>query len=274
MNRCLKSTIEAVHAANYPIDVLNIILGYIPNFNLNRISTGTLSSVIIRDDGTLHTWGNDMYGQVSGTPKGSGFISVSCGCYHFIALKDDGTLDSWGSDEYCQVSGTPRGSEFISIFTGSHYSGALERRRHLNTSRSKEDVTCISWGLDTYNYLPNPTSYLRLFHSVIMNISKQLGQWFDYNFKLSSRIINKSGFVSVSPNDYYVVVLRDDGTLYSWGCDVCGQISQTPKGSGFTSVCVGPYHSIAIKDDGRIICWGGDPNNQIPYAPETIRCFR
>ena len=254
MNKCLKTTSDVVYGTDYPIDVLNIILEYISNFN--RISTGEFHSVIIREDGTLHSWGWDKHGQVSETPKGSGFISVSSYLLHSIALKDDGTLHSWGDDTYCQISGTPKGSDFISIFTGLYHSGAL-----------KEDGTCVSWGSSSYDYLPRTNSFTLFCHSIVMDLSETLAQWLDYNFKLSSRTINKSGFTEVSPGAISVIVL-ENGILRSWIKNgwsslllIPGEEYGTSKEPEFTSLSTSKYRSYVLKDDGTIIGWVNDRMN-------------
>ena len=52
---------------------------------------------------------------MSGTPGGSGFVSVAAGQAHSVAVGSDGRLVSWGSDHYGQVSGTPAGPGFVLV---------------------------------------------------------------------------------------------------------------------------------------------------------------
>ena len=256
INRCLKSTYDAVHSVDYLRDILDMICEYISDFN--RIATGRNCFIIIRKDGTLHSWGDDKYNQVSGTPKGSGFISVSSGIYHCIALKNDGTLHSWGYEEDDQISGTPKGSGFKSVFTGWWYSGAL-----------KEDGTCFLWGDNEFHCLPTYSILSRLSRSIIKFTHRSdYAIWFNNTFNILPIIINKSEFMSVFPSDGYCIALKDDGTLYSWGSDICNRISGTPKGSGYISVSSEYDHCIALKYDGTLHSWGDDEYNQVSDTPK------
>src|SRR6266566_2843471 len=60
-------------------------------------------------DGTLVSWGDDEFGQVSGTPTGI-FSAVAAGYSHSVGLRTNGTLVSWGWDAFGVVSGTPTGT--------------------------------------------------------------------------------------------------------------------------------------------------------------------
>ena len=98
---CLSWIRNTLYNSGYLIDVLNIQ-------DFSRISAGKHHSVVLKNDGTLHAWGDDEHKQVTDTPKDSGFISISVGMSHSVALKDDETLHSWGDNYRKQVSDTPK----------------------------------------------------------------------------------------------------------------------------------------------------------------------
>ena len=140
MNKHLKSIFDALRSTHYPDDVLCIICEYISDFD--RIAIGKKFTVVIKNNGTLHSWGTDEHGEISGTPKESGFISVSAGVYHCTALRDDGTLHSWGQNDCKQY--IPKESGFIAISAGSYCSIAL-----------RDDGTLHAWGYDASNQISN-----------------------------------------------------------------------------------------------------------------------
>lgn len=78
----------------------------------NTVSAGTDFCAAIMKDGSLYTWGRNIYGQLgNGTTEDSkspvkvleDAALVSCGSYHAAALKKDGTLWAWGLNVNGQV---------------------------------------------------------------------------------------------------------------------------------------------------------------------------
>jgi hypothetical protein len=90
------------------------------------VAGGFVNSVALRSDGSLVSWGHNNYGQVSHTPTGTGFVAVAAGGYHNVALRSDGSLVSWGSNDYGQVSNTPTGTGFVAVAAGGYHSVALK----------------------------------------------------------------------------------------------------------------------------------------------------
>src|SRR5215216_1533446 len=73
------------------------------------VSAGSGFSVVLKNDGTVWTWGNNQFGQLgNGTttpftsnrpaqvPGLSGVTAISAGTTSVIALKSDGTVWMWG----------------------------------------------------------------------------------------------------------------------------------------------------------------------------------
>ena len=92
-----------------------------------------------RTDGTLVSWGDNTYGQVTNTPTGT-FSAVAAGGWHSVAIRTDGTLVSWGFNGFGGADGvvnnTPAGI-FSAIAAGSAHSLAI-----------RPNGTLVSWGSD------------------------------------------------------------------------------------------------------------------------------
>jgi hypothetical protein len=72
------------------------------------------STCAVDSNGSPACWGNDAYGQVSGTPTIEKVVSLSAGYGHFCALDESGDVSCWGMNNDNLVSDTPKGS-FITI---------------------------------------------------------------------------------------------------------------------------------------------------------------
>lgn len=74
-----------------------IILYYLAEKEKQRICFQNDCWVAIRGDGTLETWRDNAYNQRDKTPTGK-FISVASGDRHSVGIREDGTVVTWGSD--------------------------------------------------------------------------------------------------------------------------------------------------------------------------------
>jgi hypothetical protein len=64
------------------------------------ISGGLACTVVLKADGTVAAWGDNIYGQCA-VPKGLDNVkAVSTGLLHVMALKDDGTVVCWGDNRF------------------------------------------------------------------------------------------------------------------------------------------------------------------------------
>jgi len=61
------------------------------NLQALAIAGGALHSLALRNDGTLLSWGDNTYNQISATPADSGYVNISAGEYHKLAIKGDGS---------------------------------------------------------------------------------------------------------------------------------------------------------------------------------------
>lgn len=78
----------------------------------------------------------------------------------------------------------------------------------------------------------------------------------------------------VSAGGEYSVALRSDGTLWSWGGNVNGQLGvivadhqyspvQIGRDTNWVDVEAGGFHALAVKKDGTLCGWGGNQVNQL-----------
>ena len=60
-------------------------------------------------------------------PAGNNFVAIAAGYYHSLALKSDGSLASWGENVFGQTN-VPAGNNFLAIAAGGYHSLAIQHQ--------------------------------------------------------------------------------------------------------------------------------------------------
>jgi alpha-tubulin suppressor-like RCC1 family protein len=225
---------------------------------------------------TVRAWGQDIVGdgeygpppnillpaQVAGMGPGSNVIAIAAGSAHAFALKSDGSLWGWGmgtdgevgngipagSMSPVLVSGMGAGSGVIAITAGTDSSFAL-----------KNDGSLWAWG---YNY------------------DGQLGDGTHDNKFTPVQVSGMgagSGVIAVAAGTFHTLVLKSDGSVWSWGRNndgelgdgkLPGEVTPVPvsgmgASSGVVAIAAGNYFSLALKKDGSLWGWGANHHGQL-----------
>ena len=233
-----------------------------------HVSCGNAHTASVKTDGTLWTWGFNSGGQL-GTNNTSSIstpvttfaggttwkqVNAAMGGNHTIALRDDGTnkeLFSFGNNVRgqlgCAVSQNIPGEVFSytnnwkQVSSGRFYVSAI-----------RTDGTLWTWG---------------------NNSAAQLGD--NSNVNKSTPVTTFAGgtnWKQVSCGTNHTAAVKTDGTLWTWGNGLSGQIGNasitnrsTPVttfagGTTWTEVSCGlslsDSHTAAIKSDGTLWVWG------------------
>ncbi|OQA05721.1 MAG: Regulator of chromosome condensation (RCC1) repeat protein [bacterium ADurb.Bin374] len=244
--------------------------------DIKQVSAGGQYSAVLRNSGELYMFGKNDYGQFgtdSPTATSSPILvnsinnikEISCGHAHTLAVQNDGSLWAWGFNQYGQVgTGTTTPSykypvrvssltSIISVAAGSWHSLAL-----------RSDGTLWAWGSNYYGQIglgysgttpvTYPTQVLASGPSNFIAIAAGGGYYSSYNTGHS-------------------LALRNDGTVWAWGCNLWGQLGDNSTGNKYQPVQVMQYpgtasltdviaiaagdgHSLALKSDGTVWAWG------------------
>src|SRR4051812_16478829 len=62
------------------------------------------------------------YPATSNVPAIMDFTAIAGGSVQAVGLRSDGSLVSWGNDYFGEVSGTPTGNDFVDVAAGLHWS--------------------------------------------------------------------------------------------------------------------------------------------------------
>jgi len=217
-------------------------------------------TVATKTDGTLWTWGQNLYGQLgqSNTTQYSSPVQVPGtqwntvgGGYHYItATKTDGTLWAWGyggngnlganiavnRSSPIQIAGTQWARALHNGYTG--YFGIA----------SKTDGTLWTWGYNTNGELGQNDT---IFRSSPIQIPGT--QW------------NTASKYTIAGTGNSFLCIKTDGTLWTWGNNAAGYLGQNNRtyysspvqipGTQWSKV-TGGISLAAIKTDGTLWVWG------------------
>ncbi|HRI14795.1 MAG TPA: immunoglobulin domain-containing protein, partial [Verrucomicrobiota bacterium] len=212
----------------------------------SAIAAGGAHTVALKSDGTVVAWGDNHYGQVSGTPNPrspysaiaspialggqvlNGVTAVAAGGSHTVALKSDGTVMAWGWNLEGQTN-VPAGlSGVTAVAAGKYHTVAL-----------KSDGTVIAWGWNLEGQTSVPAGL--------------------------------SGVTAIAAGEGHTVALKGDGTMVAWGRNFEGQTSVPAGLSGVTAIAAGEFHTVALKNDGTVVAWGLNNNDQtnVPVSAQS-----
>ena len=237
------------------------------------ISGGGQQNAAQKSDGTVWTWGHNVFGEIGdGTttqritpvPVGglvlAGFTGIAAGSRHSLALKSDGTVWAWGQNDMGQIGdGTTtqrqaavqvRGLTLVTaISAGDKFSVAL-----------KGDGTVWAWGSGSEG---------------------QLGDGTTAQQKLTPGLVSGlAGVVAISSGHEHSLALKGDGTVWAWGYNGGGQIGDGTNGqraapvqisglTGVVSIAAGWEDSLALKGDGTVWGWGSNYHKELGDGTST-----
>lgn len=246
------------------------------------VSTGGYHTAVLQEDGSLWIWGDNGDGQIGNGRTGNdaleGFpnhplqtgpvkvmedvASVSCGLSYTAALKTDGTLWTWGSNRDGQLgNGTfSDGDKPIQVLDGvvAMDCGA----RHM--AAIKTDGSLWMWGDNRFG---------------------ELGpEWTSAETCQAEPVKVMEDVAAVSCGNSFTAVIKEDGTLWTWGRNDRGQLGNgsgegtsllddwntwtfqtTPEQvmDNVVAVSCGELCCAAIRSDGTLWTWGDNGWGQL-----------
>ncbi|NQX71915.1 RCC1 repeat-containing protein, partial [Paenibacillus alba] len=215
------------------------------------------------------TWSNwTTVGWLKTTVEITNTSRVSAGTSFSIAVQNDGMMQAWGDGSVGQLGDglTNRETTSVQVLNLSDVASAQAGASHVVAL--KKDGTVWTWGY---------------------NGSSQLGDASSTNRLLPVQVIRGlSDIQMVAAGDNHTVALKNDGTVWAWGLNNCGQIGIGTTGiegapkqvwyiSGVSAVAAGSLHTLALKSDGTVWAWGyngsgelGNGSKQTAYVPTQI----
>lgn len=232
-----------------------------------QISAGNQHSLGVRQNGSAWSWGNNSCGQLGdnttvskSSPVSVGGIlnwsQISAGITTSLAIREDGTLWSWGQGTNGQLGTNSIVSRSSPVSVVGGFCDWCQISAGCGFSLAVRTTGSLwAWGTGTLGQLGDDTATNR-----------------------SSPVSVVGGFLDwcqASAGQRHSAAVRTNGTLWAWGCNVCGQLGDDSSISrsspvsvvgGFTNWCQvssGDDHSVAIRQDGTVWAWGGNSQGEL-----------
>jgi len=204
--------------------------GVLSGKTITAIAAGMYHSIALASDGNVYTWGDNNYGQLgnnftadtdvpvavytSGVLSDKTITAIAGGGYFSLALDSDGAVYAWGYNFYGQLGDNSTTQRKIpvavynsGVLSGKTISAIAAGRNHSLAMDS--DATLYSWGNNANGQLGDNNS------PTVSDVPVTV----DMSGVLSGKTIT-----TIAAGMYHSLVLASDGTVYSWGDNVYGQL--------------------------------------------------
>lgn len=183
---------------------------------------------------------------------------IAVGNSHSVALDADGNIWSWGANYAGQLGNrtTEPSARPAAVFG---LNGAIAVSAGTGQSLAlKADGTVWSWGQNVLGYSGE----------TMIPVLCTPGYPLTANVTAPVRVAGLDRVVQIATGFLYVVALRADGTVWTWGSNSSGQLgigatvdhvclpTQVAGLSGITAIAAGGSHALALRNDGTVWSWG------------------
>ncbi len=244
-----------------------------------QVAVAPNHSVCLKSDGTIWSWGFNLYGQlgdgtntssyysvVQEATKSTSWASISAGRDYTVAMKNDGTLWAWGYNFFGQLGNNSTANSNVPVQEATQAKDWLRFSAGVSTVAAiKTNYTLWSWGNNQYGEIGDGTTIDR---TVPTQEATKATNWYQ-----------------VTTGGWTTIAIKANRTLFGWGSNVKGQIGdgtntnrsiptqEVTKATDWISATSGAYSSAAIKSNGTLWAWGGNSYGELGDGSPTIQVF-
>ena len=260
----------------------------VPGADVVSVWGGARSTLILKSDGTVWTWGANFNGklglgetndlraltpvEVHG-PGNVGYLNtvaaVMGGEIHNVALKSDGTVWCWGWNAFGQLGNGTTNDSWVPVQAGLTAAPPLTNVVKLGgrpyfTLAEKADGTIWAWGMNQFGQMGNGTVTPPGTppNSVPVKVSNSQ----------PGGPINSAAQITCGYQ--FGAALTTNGTVWVWGTGTHGEQGtgattanyipvQVPGLTNITQISAGWFHILARKADGTAWAWGDNFNGEL-----------
>jgi len=231
-----------------------------------QISGASQSSFAVRQNGTVWAWGQNTNGllgdnctvsrssPVSVVGGFTDWCQVSGGQIHALAVRQNGTAWGWGANSYGRIGDNCTVTRSSPVSVAGGFTDWCRVSAGPHSFGIRQNGTLWAWGQNLQGRLGDNTTTNR-----------------------SSPVSVVGGFTDwcqVQAGRYHSLALRQNGTVWGWGCNAQGQIGDdtvVSKSSpvsvvgGFTDWCyiAAETSSMGVRQGGSAWAWGTNGFGQL-----------
>lgn len=221
-----------------------------------KISSGLSHTIMVNEDGTVSTWGNNLYGQLGDSTNTNSvnavaviglnnIVEVTAGEYSSFALDKDGKVWAWGRNSWSMLGDKTDTDRNIPVKLQDLSNIVKISANHQHVLALDKDGNVYTWGVNPNGELGNG-GYGADNHPVKIN--------------------NIPNVIDISAGKNFSLAVDSTGTIWSWGNNNYCKMGIADSGNyptpvkttitGVNSVAAGENHSMATDQYGNVYTWG------------------
>ena len=250
------------------------IFGLSSSLVAQKIAGGTGNNLYLCSNGTVESWGSNIYGELGNGVNGGGqqqtvpvkvsfltdIIDIAVGGNVSFALKNDGTVWAWGANYYGQLGNGNNTDSNVPVKVNLLNGIIAISVKSSHCLALKNDGTVWSWG---------------------NNNAGQLGNGSKVNTNIPLQIITLNGIIAIAAGGNHSFAIKNDGTVWAWGRNSQGQLGmgtftewyltpvQVSALTNITAISLLDHSSLALKGDGTMLSWGDNTYGQLGIGSFT-----
>ena len=193
------------------------------------------------------------------------------------AMRSDGSIWFWGRDFYgASGSGAPRADKSSPVQIGSD-TDWFQLQQGVDVTYALNNDGELYFCGNNNNGQGGQGNTDQTYSSLT-----QIGSLTDWKAGNATQDDINDGFSTWSPMSYGVLIIKSDGTLWSWGRNNVGQLGvgdftdysspvQIGSDTDWEWVSISTYHAVAQKTNGSLWVWGANGNGQLGLGTSTYR---
>lgn len=229
-----------------------------------KIVAGYYHSLMLKADGSLWSWGGDLYGELGRevgvtwrdipgqVGSATNWVAVAAGCIYTLGVKADGSLWAWGYNAQGQLGLGDTNERYTPVQVGTATDWVVVAAGDFHSLALKADGSLYAWG---------------------RNDSGQLGLGDTTNHYTPTYV--GTGYVAVAGAQTHSLGIKADGSLWAWGSNSSGQLGlgdfdiswlspvQVGTATNWVAVAAGNGYSLGLKVDGTLWAWGANNDGQL-----------
>jgi alpha-tubulin suppressor-like RCC1 family protein len=245
--------------------------------SVQELGGGRNFGLALKSDGTAWSWGVNDSGQlgdgsqtnrtrpvaVSFSAPAPTIVEISAGHYHSLAADSAGNAWAWGRNNNGQLGDGTTQKRTRPVRVGTLTSVHLLAGGRDHSLALKNDGTVWAWGSNAFGQIGDGTTTRRLSPVQVLGLTRPV--------------------IQIAAGREHSLAVEDDGSVWSWGSNVYGQLGDGTKtnrtrpvpvtglSSGVTDVEAGAHHSLALRSTGTVASWGRNYRGELGDGTTTIR---